>query len=121
MEIKAKSARKDDLRAFLEAERARLLREMARADLTLDDETAGYSNHMAEGASEVFEQAKSAGMKRSQELKLAEVEDALRRMDEGSYGICRRCGAAIDAARLRAMPTAALCLSCQERAEETLA
>jgi RNA polymerase-binding protein DksA len=117
MEIKAKSKKIEDLRAYLEAEKARLQREIARSVLTTDEERAGYSNHMAEEATVVFEQARNVGLRRSQELLLAQVEDALKRIDEGTYGICRRCGQPIDLARLRALPMASLCLSCQEHQE----
>lgn len=46
---------------------------------------------------------------------LAEVQQikaALARLDAGTYGICSTCGQAIDAARIRAMPSATQCISC---------
>ena len=73
---------------------------------------------LADDATAVFEQERNVGMQHAQKRLLAEVEDALKRMDAGSYGICRHCGARIDLARLKAMPTAALCLSCQEQQEQ---
>ena len=117
METRARSKSERDLRAFLETERERLRIEIARAGLTTDEERAGYGNHMADNASVVFEQAKSVGLRRSQEHLLADVEDALRRLGDGTYGRCRHCGQPIDSARLRALPTAALCLSCQAHLE----
>ncbi len=42
---------------------------------------------------------------------------ALQRLDEGSYGICERCGQRIHPARLRALPEAPLCRDCQEHVE----
>jgi RNA polymerase-binding protein DksA len=41
-----------------------------------------------------------------------EIREALRRMSEGTYGVCAKCGVAIDPKRLKAMPTAARCISC---------
>jgi DnaK suppressor protein len=38
-------------------------------------------------------------------------------MDEGAYGRCERCGDVIDFARLKAVPQASLCMSCQRQAE----
>lgn len=52
---------------------------------------------------------------------LADVEAALRRIREGSYGVCAECGDAIAAARLLAVPAAALCAACQEQQERQLA
>jgi DnaK suppressor protein len=117
MDIKAKSEKLTDLRAYLEKERKRLTKEIARPDQTAGEERAGYDSHMAEGASTVFEQARNVGMHRTHELMLNEVEEALQRIATGSYGACRRCGQPIDTARLRVMPMAELCLACQEHAE----
>lgn len=46
---------------------------------------------------------------------LRAIDDALERIRSGEYGICQRCGEAIDPARLEAIPEAALCVSCAER------
>ena len=43
---------------------------------------------------------------------LAEIEDALAKLDDGSYGTCESCGQAIAPARLEAMPAARLCIAC---------
>ena len=49
---------------------------------------------------------------------LALIRAALNRMETGSYGVCARCGEDIPAGRLRALPSAALCMACaQETAE----
>lgn len=80
-------------------------------------EQIGYANHMAEGASDAFEQARSLTLRGHLESLLLDVHEALRRLDEGTYGICQSCGQAIDKARLEALPCAALCLQCQVRAE----
>lgn len=44
-----------------------------------------------------------------------DIEDALARMDEGTYGICEQCAAAIPLERLEAIPHARFCVSCQGR------
>ena len=46
---------------------------------------------------------------------LREVQDALRRIGEGSFGTCHECGEPISAKRLEAVPWAKYCVSCQER------
>ncbi|MCS7173013.1 MAG: TraR/DksA C4-type zinc finger protein [Armatimonadetes bacterium] len=45
------------------------------------------------------------------------VEDALRKLDAGQYGICERCGQSIDVERLRALPFARLCIRCKTEEE----
>lgn len=50
---------------------------------------------------------------------LDEIEDAVVRLEAGSFGLCERCGRAIALARLRAMPAARYCLDCQQKTETT--
>lgn len=49
---------------------------------------------------------------------LAEIEAALTRLQDGSYGSCTDCGQQISAARLEVLPAAALCMACRHRAGE---
>ena len=51
------------------------------------------------------------------EAELADVEHALRRLDDGTYGTCEACGRPIDEQRLEAMPATRLCLDHQAEAE----
>ena len=49
---------------------------------------------------------------RDHEVELRQIAQALKSMDEGTYGICRRCEEPIGQARLRARPEALLCVAC---------
>lgn len=49
--------------------------------------------------------------------KLIAIEDALRRIDEGTYGYCEECGEKISKQRLKAVPFATLCVSCKAKKE----
>lgn len=62
------------------------------------------------------QQQMSAELMRRHEQELVRVEKALRAMDEGTYGLCQRCGEPIATARLNAMPHATACVGCAERA-----
>ena len=106
--------RPEVLRAFLEEEQARLVSVIAQLDAE-GEPNLGYGNHMADDATEAFEQAKDLALRRNAEQLLVKVTDALGRFDRGVYGICERCKATIDPARLRALPYATLCLHCQQR------
>jgi DnaK suppressor protein len=48
---------------------------------------------------------------------LGKIDEAIRRVEAGVYGICAECGAEIAEARLKALPFATLCVACQEREE----
>jgi len=100
----------------LEAEQARLLAMIAQMEIE-SDENLGYGNHMADDATEAFEQAKDMALLQNAERLLEQVRDALGRLDDGTYGKCENCGEPIDPARLEALPYLTLCLRCQQRLE----
>jgi DnaK suppressor protein len=102
------------LRSYLEDERARLEAEIAQIDAE-GSKNLGYGNHMADDASEAFEQAKDLALRTNAEQLLTQVTNALSQFELGTYGICEQCGAEIDPARLRALPYATHCLRCQQR------
>jgi len=104
------------LRSSLEEERARLLALIAQTE-TEAGASLGYGNHMADDATEAFEQAKELALRQNAQQLLAQVTDALARFDQGTYGICEMCGEEIDPARLQALPYATLCIRCQQRQE----
>jgi len=81
------------------------------------EERPGYGNHMADDATAVFEQTKNLSLRESLEDSLRRVEDALRRFEEGSYGICEDCGRIIEWGRLKVLPYTRLCVECVRRHE----
>jgi DnaK suppressor protein len=96
------------VRARLEAERERLtaqLRDLHAAEGTFDTGFADTSQVTAERG-EIETLAGSLS-----EL-LRDVEDAVAKVDAGTYGVCESCGGAIGEARLEAMPSARRCISC---------
>ncbi len=104
------------LKKKLEEERDRLRGEIAQLG-TLREERPGYGNHMADDATEVFEQTKDLSLRESLEDTLRRVEGALQRFAEGSYGVCEDCGAAIEWGRLKVLPYTRFCVECVRRHE----
>jgi DnaK suppressor protein len=51
---------------------------------------------------------------------LSKIDQAIARLEDGSYGLCQECDGEISAARLKALPFAHLCRACQEEAESTV-
>ena len=80
-------------------------------------EHAGYGDHQADDATELFEREKALTLEGTLRDHLRQVETALKRMAEGSYGRCAVCGRDIGAARLDVIPETTLCLEHKERAE----
>ncbi len=95
----------------LRKEAAHLKEEIAHQEvLAQDHPTSG--NHMADDASEVFEQTKNLALKRHLERKLEQVELAIHRVEKGTYGVCDKCGRPISPERLQALPYATMCVDC---------
>src|SRR6185503_11253063 len=97
-------------RTTLLAERARLAAEVGEAIVAPDAMTYGSQ---AAAASQVFEQQRDLALRDRNQDHLEQVEAALRRLDEGTFGACVRCGRPIAAERLDALPWAAHCIDCQ--------
>jgi DnaK suppressor protein len=110
-------ARIERLRGYLLTEQENLRKQMTSLEAAAQEPSVGLGNHMAEDATAAFDQATVVSLHRSNEVALQQVEAALARMDNGTYGKCDRCGEEIDFARLKAVPEAAMCLDCQRFAE----
>lgn len=66
-----------------------------------------------ENASEIEEYSDNLALENNLEKQLRETNDALERMEKGTYGICENCGQEIDIERLRAYPAAKICVKCK--------
>jgi RNA polymerase-binding transcription factor DksA len=80
-------------------------------------ELSSYDQHQADMGTETFEREKDLSILEQVEAELADVEHAMRRLDEGTYGTCEVCGKVIPDERLEAMPATRLCLEHQAEAE----
>ena len=98
----------------LEAERAQILMKLEHLLETLKSEV---DPEVSEADPELIEHEKALALTQSLEGRLASIEHALRQMQNGSYGICERCGEPIDPARLEAVPETTLCLNCKRMSE----
>jgi RNA polymerase-binding transcription factor DksA len=65
-----------------------------------------------EQATKLEDQDSLEGIEKSKLQEIRQINDALKRIDEGSYGVCTQCGGLIDPKRLEALPTATKCISC---------
>ena len=87
---------------------------------TISDETgedAVYDNHLADTATETYDRELDYSLEENSENVLAEIDAALKRIEDGTYGTCTNCGTQIPAERLEARPWATLCISCKRELE----
>jgi len=101
----------------LEGERKRLVDELEqlKANASPKDERREGSpfGKREEEATETLELEKRLVLEKRINEQLADVEHALHKFDEGTYGLCDNCGQPIDPARLEALPQASLCMQCK--------
>jgi DnaK suppressor protein len=74
--------------------------------------------HMADIGSDNFEQEFNLGLIESEGDELRAINDALQRIDDGSYGLCESCQKKIRKVRLNAIPYARYCIECQREQEQ---
>jgi DnaK suppressor protein len=81
--------------------------------------TGGSDNHMGDVATATFERELDEGLQEGAEQQLGQIEAALQRIEEGSYGTCAVDGKPIAEERLRAVPWATLCIEHQRAREQS--
>ena len=100
-----------DYRALLEEERSSLqgqLAELGFGELGKIE----YDSNFADTSQVTAERGEAEALASQLKDALDDVMNALRKMEEGSYGTCERCGQTISAARLEAKPASAYCIDC---------
>jgi DnaK suppressor protein len=98
----------------LKAERERVLLEVGRLREAFDSEVDG---DVDEGDPNFAEREKVMALVNGLGRKLESIDKALQQAQNGTYGICERCGEPIDPARLEVMPEATLCVRCKAETE----
>ena len=76
---------------------------------------SGYKTHIADIGSDASGMELMLGLASNQQKLLQQVNEALARIEEGTYGLCQVCGKPIPQARLEAIPEAELCLNCADK------
>jgi len=114
----------DRFRTMLEDERGRVVAAIDNLHNehpgSISDETgedAVYDNHLADTATETYDRELDYSLEENSEHVLTEIDAALKRIDDGTYGQCTNCGTQIPEERLEARPYATLCIECQRQRE----
>ena len=113
----------DRFRTLLLDERARVEHALRRlhdenpGTMTEGEEEETFDNHLGDAATITFNREMDYSLEGNSGHVLAAIDEALKRIDEGTFGECARCGNPIAEARLEAMPYATKCIECK-RLEE---
>jgi RNA polymerase-binding protein DksA len=81
------------------------------------EETTFQDNHLGDIATATFDREMASTLEDNSTHVLVEIDAALKRIDEGTFGVCTRCGQPIDAKRLEALPWATLCIEDKRKQE----
>ncbi|MFC1921543.1 TraR/DksA family transcriptional regulator [Chloroflexota bacterium] len=107
----------EHLRAHLESEKKRLIEDMDHQEASArgtDERREGSPfGKREEEATESLELEKRLAVSKQVQDHLAEIEHALHKFEEGTYGLCDSCGQPIAPDRLEALPQASLCVECK--------
>ena len=79
---------------------------------------SSYTVHMADMSADTYERELVSSLASSEQIVLYQIEDALKRIEESTYGACQQCQKPISLSRLRAVPYTSLCISCQRTKEQ---
>ena len=110
-----------EVRQELEAETAGLREDISTAEseiaARLGDAVGDAGDDSADAGAKTFQREHELALTQNARELLAQIERALARIEDGSYGVCESCGEPIGKARLQAFPRAILCVSCKQREE----
>ena len=119
---------KEQLKTFrqlLITERAKLaeeIRAIARDASTSPRDASGdlsaYTVHMADMAADTYDRELSMNIASSEQELVYQIDEALKRLDDGTFGLCQQCSQPISISRLKALPYASLCINCQRTQEK---
>ena len=79
---------------------------------------SAYTVHLADMAADTYDRELSMNIVSSEQEILYQIDDAFKRLDDGSYGICQQCTHPIAMSRLKAVPYASMCIACQRAKEQ---
>ncbi len=79
---------------------------------------SGYSYHMADVGTDNFGREMELNIASNENERIRLIDEALEKLEEGSYGDCVSCEGKIDIERLRAIPYARLCIECARESEK---
>jgi RNA polymerase-binding transcription factor DksA len=116
------------VRKKLVQERARILQDVvglkgdcvSKSLKDVSGDLSGYSFHMADMATDLYDREFSLGLAEGERERLYALDEALKKISDGTYGVCEICGQEISKGRLKVMPHARYCIKHQEEQERGL-
>ena len=105
------------IKDMLMKKRGELVQEIARRSKASTESSAQDIGDILDSVSEERTRELDLILTDREKRKLAQIDDAIDRIEEGTYGLCEECGIKIPKARLKVLPFAIYCVECQEKNE----
>lgn len=107
---KLKSQRKEAEDLLIQMER----NDTIKSNEEFSSELSAYDNHPADSASSLYDKERGLAFQKNEEIIIGKIDSALKNMEDGTYGICKKCGKEIEKERLEYVPYAEYCVHCQK-------
>lgn len=95
-----------------------IAKESLKSQKEASGDLSSYSYHMADMASDSYDRELSLNIASDEQKVIYEIDEALKRIEEGKYGKCLECNKKIPQKRLSALPYAKYCIQCQSKQEK---
>jgi DnaK suppressor protein len=95
-----------------------ITKESLRSQKEASGDLSGYSYHMADMASDTYDREFNLSLASGEREVVYEIDEALKRIKDGEYGLCQSCNKKIPVQRLNAVPYAKYCIQCQAQEEK---
>ena len=113
IDLKAMRAELEKRRTEITDDVRRMSEEIQSIGVEQDSEAGSVGNHFADDGSSVQESERLATMSGDMQEMLNQIDAALERIDDGTFGTCQRCGKQINPERIESFPYVAYCIECQ--------
>lgn len=87
--------------------------ETIKSNSEMSAELSLYDNHPADSASSIYDKERGMALEKNEKIIIRKIEDALKNIETGTYGICEKCGKNIEEIRLESIPYTEYCIDCQ--------
>ena len=106
------------VRASVAGEIKSIAKEASKNPRESSGDLSSYTVHLADMSADTYERELAMNIASSEQEVLYQIDDALKRIDEGAYGQCQSCEQVISMSRLKAVPYTSMCIDCQRTQEQ---
>ena len=111
---------KDEFRKLLAAKKESIIRKLTDTITESKEMESNVAQDLVDKAETSYTKEFLLSLSDGEREQLLQIDEALKRLDHGDFGLCQVCHKEIGTKRLKAIPWTSLCINCQEKAEEEL-